>query len=896
VEKGANHQHGRHDWRSMIRKAVGKVVEVSGERPWTILAIALLSIMACALVASRLELRTELRELLPRDSPDYQAYEKQAGRIGGGATLFVIAESSDRRQNERFIDAVADRLARWRAERQACRAACQSDSCRRSCGEDLVRYVESNSRDVRAFFDAHGWLYASLEDLVSADEELNLRIATGIGLVEDLETDDREARTQPKAAAAGDRTTDRRPPQRSLATQAREFERSLVKKLGDYPSGYFTTPDGRLIGLKMVSRTGGMGDQQGKQLLEEVKRLVSELGPKSFAPDLEVGFAGDIPNAVEEQQSLASEALWVTSLAALLILGGVVVFYRSPWSLVIIGFPVLFGASVGYAFASLAYGYVNTVGAFLGAIIIGNGINYPIVLLSRYRDFRAREMPPDVARREAVFNALRAELVGAGVAAIAYGSLTITRFRGFSQFGTIGFVGMLAVWISIIPLVPALVVLVERLQHRLPRWLRDPELRLTEDGSSGRVVSHLSRWVARYPVPILGIAAAATVVAIVRLPAYLEDPWEYDFSRLGSAQTQSVGAGAWSTKADRVFGGRTNVGGAMMVADSPEQVPLIKQQILAKDLASPQGKVVESVVTIHDLLPGEPEEQRAKLAVLERIRRRLTPRVLSELQPGEREHAQKLKDREKLGEVGPNDLPPLLKRRFQENDGKLGTVYYVQYKNDLSLSDGRNLLRMAAITENVQLPDGTQVLTASRPGVFAEMIRSMAHDGPLATLVSFSAVAVVVVLATGSWVGAMTVLLVLCMGVLWMVGAMTLFDVKLNFLNFIALPITFGIGCEYPFNLFDRARLLGGDVSLAVRRSAGPVALCSYTTLLGYGSLVFADNQALQSFGRVAASGELSCTAAALVVLPCLLHLMNRSERLRARWPRGWRPRERVVA
>ena len=72
---------------------------------------------------------------------------------------------------------------------------------------------------------------------------------------------------------------------------------------------------------------------------------------------------------------------------------------------------------------------------------------------------------------------------------------------------------------------------------------------------------------------------------------------------------------------------------------------------------------------------------------------------------------------------------------------------------------------------------------------------------------------------------------------------------KLNFLNFIALPITFGIGCEYPFNVFDRSRLLGGDVTTAVKRTGGAVALCSFTTTIGYGSLLFADNQALQSFG-----------------------------------------------
>jgi hypothetical protein len=878
----------------MLRRVVGRLVDLSGERPWTTVLVALAAIALCGLSASRLRLKTELRELLPRDSPDYQAYEKQAGRIGGGATLFVLAESGDQRANQRFIDALAARLARAQADRHACRQACQSETCRRGCGQELIRYVESDTKQVRAFFEAHQWLYASLEDLKAADEELDFRVATGTGLVEDLGLDDEDA---PPVKAGGKPAAGAQPKQRhSLAARAKELARVLAKKLGDYPTGYFETPDGRLVGLRIVSATTGMGDREGYQLLTEVTQLVEELHPKSFAPNLEVGFAGDIPNAVEEQQSLASEAVWVTALAAVLILGGVVFFYRSPWSLVIIGLPALFGASVGYAFAAVAYGYVNTVGAFLGAIIIGNGINYPIVLLSRYRDFSARGMPKEVARREAVLNAFRAELVGACVASIAYGSLTVTRFRGFSQFGTIGFVGMLAVWAAIVPLVPALVVIVERLQPHLPRWLRDPPPRVREDGATGPVVQALARLVGRYPIPIVALAVALTAVAASRLPGYLRDPWEYNFSKLGSERTHDTGAGAWSSKADRVFGGRANVAGAMMVADSSAQVPLIKREILAKDAASGDGRAIDDVVTVWDLLPGSPAEQRAKLVALERLRRRLTPRVLSELDPQEKGYALKLKSQQKLGEIGPEDLPPLLQRRFEENNGTLGTVYYVKYNNNRSLSDGHNLLRIAAVTENVILPDGTRVVTASRSGVFAEMIRSMARDGPLATSLSFLAVAVVVVFATGSVVGAATVLSVLIMGVLWMMGAMAFLDVKLNFLNFIALPITFGIGCEYPFNLFDRARLLGGDVALGVRRSAGPVALCSYTTLLGYASLTFADNQALKSFGRIAASGELACATGALVVLPAILHLMNRLPRLRARWPRGWRPKSTTVA
>jgi hypothetical protein len=56
------------------------------------------------------------------------------------------------------------------------------------------------------------------------------------------------------------------------------------------------------------------------------------------------------------------------------------------------------------------------------------------------------------------------------------------------------------------------------------------------------------------------------------------------------------------------------------------------------------------------------------------------------------------------------------------------------------------------------------------------------------------------------------------------------------------------------------------------------VALCSYTTVVGYASLLFSDQQALQSFGHLAVSGEIACVAGALLVLPALLHVMERKK------------------
>jgi len=141
--------------------------------------------------------------------------------------------------------------------------------------------------------------------------------------------------------------------------------------------------------------------------------------------------------------------------------------------------------------------------------------------------------------------------------------------------------------------------------------------------------------------------------------------------------------------------------------------------------------------------------------------------------------------------------------------------------------------------------------------------------------VSFAAVVVVVIVATGGLRGAAAVLTALCLGVLFTIGGAAHAGMKLNFFNFIALPITFGIGSEYPFNVFDRVRLLKNDVSSALRLSGGAVALCSYTTTVGYSSMLVSDQRALQSFGRLAMTGEIACAASALVILPALLHALG---------------------
>ena len=100
------------------------------------------------------------------------------------------------------------------------------------------------------------------------------------------------------------------------------------------------------------------------------------------------------------------------------------------------------------------------------------------------------------------------------------------------------------------------------------------------------------------------------------------------------------------------------------------------------------------------------------------------------------------------------------------------------------------------------------------------MIRAMEADGPRATVAALGAVILVVLLATRRLGPSVAVLGALLSGVLLTVGGAAWLDVRLNFLNFVALPLTFGIGVDYGINLYDRVEHVGGDSARACARSA----------------------------------------------------------------------------
>jgi predicted RND superfamily exporter protein len=104
-----------------------------------------------------------------------------------------------------------------------------------------------------------------------------------------------------------------------------------------------------------------------------------------------------------------------------------------------------------------------------------------------------------------------------------------------------------------------------------------------------------------------------------------------------------------------------------------------------------------------------------------------------------------------------------------------------------------------------------------------------------------------------------------------MIALCALMGLKINFLDFVALPITLGLGIDYAINVADRATRT--DPLVALRTTGGSVLVCSLTTCIGYLSLFASENLAIRGFGLASLIGEITCMIAAFVIVPALCAL-----------------------
>ena len=322
----------------------------------------------------------------------------------------------------------------------------------------------------------------------------------------------------------------------------------------------------------------------------------------------------------------------------------------------------------------------------------------------------------------------------------------------------------------------------------------------------------------------------------------------------------------WLRVADEAFGrGLAGVAGQTFIAvERPDQVPAIVEALEARKQREP---IIGQVSSILDAVPAD---QARKLAVLAQLRAQLDDAARSR-DGALRAGLDGLRPPDGLAAISARDLPPGLASGLTERDGRVGCLVSVRPGPTFDEWNGRDLIRFAGALRDLVLEGGGAVSAAGPSMLFADLLTTIHRDGPVVTALAALGLLVLVTATAGSWRRALAVLIATAAGSLFMVAACALAGLKINFLDFVALPITLGLGVDYAINLAHRAT--ADDPRTGLRSTGGTVLVCSLTTVIGYGSLLASDNLAIRGFGTASLIGELTCATAALLLVPAILAL-----------------------
>ncbi|MGE5186751.1 MAG: efflux RND transporter permease subunit [Acidobacteriota bacterium] len=786
---------------------------------------AIVLAFAAYLIAYRLPLYADFSYLLPQDAPAVKDLRKLEARLKTTDTVLVVLQAPTPETREIAAREMAGGL--------------------RAIPAGLVENVDEDDSELRTFLRAHRHLFVSTADLERAKHALEHRLRTAKlaanPLYVDLDEDDDKA----------DEAADRKELD-ELRAKRHDAEARL-----DHPQN--VSADGKTEMIQVRTGFGPTDAKNGELLMAAMDRVREHV--IAAHPGVAIGFTGGVVSALGEHRAISKGIVLSTIVTGVLCALLLALYFRSASLLAILVGTIGVATAAAFGAAVFTVGHLNAATAFLGAIIAGNGINYGILLIARYLEERRRR-PLDDALAAAIRGTLRPTAVASLGAAIAYGSLAATSFKGFADFAVIGAIGMLLCWVASYTLLPALILRFGRESHA---HSGDPVI-----GSA--LVRLLGFKRSRV---VLGVAAVVGVFATITVVRYVaHDPFEYDIKNLRSTGDDATEARRWMKISDDNFG-RGYAGRTIIAADRLDQVPRIVEALRELDVGKPPAQ--ETIGAITSILDIVPPDQDQRLALLADIRNLLDDPAISQLDGAERAELAELRPPDDLTPIRVENLPASFRATYAEKDGRVGYLVSIRPANQLDEWNGHDLVRFADAVRALKLDDGEIVTTSGAGVIFADILESIERDGPLVTALAAGGLVIMVVLLVGRNRRALAVLLATISGSLLMVAACALLGLKVNFLDFIALPITLGIGVDYAINVAHRHDHEDvPDAITTLRTSGSAVFVCSLTTMIGYGSLLVSDNLAIRGFGTASLIGEITCVLTALVLVPALLAVGRR--------------------
>ena len=786
-----------------MKRVLDWLVSASLHHPWRFVVTSVIAAIVASVMSAQLGFRGDFTELLPKTTPEVKDLKEIEDRAGGTGYLVlqVLGDSQD-------------------ARRAFAKDAAEVIETRK----DVVRFVEW--RFDTGFLARRALLLLGTEKLKDLKTDLALRIEYEKKIANPLYVDLGEEVPPPDFKAI-------------------EKKYSPQNARGDY----LESKDGDELYL-LIKATSTPADLDfNRKLIAAVKDVVAPLLSTKY-PKIELHYTGAHEIRVEDDDFMRADLQRSVVIATILTLLIILAISRRLAILAVVAFPVSIGISATFAFTWVLIGHLNPVTGFLGAILIGLGIEYGLHLSMRYWEER-RKLEPVEAMRQTLHATFGGALSSAITNAAAFFVLVFAEFDAFKQFGRIAAFGVMATLLSTYAFGPALLFLSERFALRKPKPIEpNPVEPKAWRPSSGLLVGI----VVLMSLAVVGSVAVAHNVGFEN--NLLKMTGESDAAKLEIHIAEEMGV--------------IMIPGVVWV-DSLDTAR--KVTAIARDLQAVNGEQssIAQVASLNDLLPYETEQRLATMAELG---------VLLDKLPNSKKEDERVKRLVEMTQAKPwtvDELPNEFRRRFQPFDGR-GTfvlifprfgLYEVTRLN--AWAGDLNALGRQAEAAGMHAP----ILDANR--LAAKIFVLIRQDGPLVMGLASLVVFFTIWIALKKFTHAVMVTGPLFAGMACLPGGMFLGSISLNFLNVVVLPNLLAIAVDNSVHVFHRYKEDGiGSMARIMRHTGVTAVVATASNVAGYASMLIARHSGLRSVGWLAIIG-VSCTFMGTTVLfPALIELRER--------------------
>ncbi len=482
-----------------------KIVNLAIRRaPWVALFSLVLLAGAIFVIATKADIRSDLKYLMPQDTRSVRDTFKISDRIGSVSTLEILIEAKDLKLNDEKKQSESYATCRKEMTRKGRELmgdpVVVDDSDRTGdeswCDNAVVFFAYDLQNELKKldsvgailfrndkqFFEKNIFLYASEDELARIYDRVDQNLIEAKKRTGEykacLITSDQKSECEalkPSMASilqkdgktSREITSEQAPPNTQINDNSdgslsifrdellENYQKSELAFMQEFP--FYPLPDGSyLFRLKVRFKDPSTSLKKIRKHVEGIDEIIAQLDPKSYQASIIQTYGGGIQDQKNEYSAIVFDIARSIGITIFSIFFLIALFFRRIRVAFLIMLPLVTSTLWTIAIVFLTIGYLNIIAAFIFAILLGLGIDYGIHLMSRLDYERNRGLSGDDAIRVAVSETGASIFFGAMTTSATFFTLLLTDFQGFSQFGLVAGIGVIIAFITMVTVFPAL--------------------------------------------------------------------------------------------------------------------------------------------------------------------------------------------------------------------------------------------------------------------------------------------------------------------------------------------------------------------------------------------------------------------------------------------------------